>query len=55
MAIEGFTHRHIQRRSVRVWQVVHFGFEFDPSQLVKAVSAEWVRKNVEPIGAADGS
>jgi hypothetical protein len=46
MTIEGSTGHSIQRRCVRTWHSVAFGLEFDPSQLVRAVAAEWVRKNV---------
>jgi hypothetical protein len=54
MAIEGSTGYHIQRRNSRAWHAVHFGFEFDPSQLVKAASVEWVRKNVRVDTPAGG-
>jgi hypothetical protein len=48
MAVEGSTGYHVQRENTRPWHAVHFGFEFDPSQLVKAVSVEWVKRNAEP-------
>jgi hypothetical protein len=53
LVIEGFTGCHVQRENTRPWHPVHFGFEFDPSQLVKAVSSEWVMRNPEPLGAGD--
>jgi hypothetical protein len=47
MAIEGSTGCHVHRDHSHPWQAVHFGFEFDPSQLAKAVATEWVQSNAE--------
>src|SRR5207249_10850156 len=44
MSIEGFTGCHVQRENSRPWHAVHFGFEFDLSQLENAVSHEWVKR-----------
>jgi hypothetical protein len=55
MAVEGSTGYHVQRESTRPWHAVRFGFEFDPSQLEKAVNTEWVRRNAEPGGSANRS
>lgn len=48
LAVEGFTGYEVLRESSRPWHAVHFGFEFDPSQLVSAAAVEWVKKNAEP-------
>ena len=48
MAVEGSTGYSVQRENIRSWHSVQFGFEFDPSQLVKALSEEWVKRNAEP-------
>lgn len=45
MAIEGCTGYHLQRENSRPWHCVAFGFEFDPSQMVRAVRVDWVRQN----------
>ena len=50
MAIEGSTGYAVQREHSRPWHSVDFGLEFDPSQLVRAVRVEWVRRNAEPAG-----
>jgi hypothetical protein len=47
MAIEGSTGCHIHRDHSLAWQAVHFGFEFEPFQLAKAVATEWVQSNSE--------
>jgi hypothetical protein len=47
MAVEGVTGYEVQRENSRPWHSVAFGFEFDPSQLVRAVSVEWVRRNAK--------
>ncbi len=48
MAVEGYTGYAVQREGFRPWHSVRFGFEFDPSQLVRALSVDWVRRNAEP-------
>jgi hypothetical protein len=53
MSIEGSTGYDVHRENSRPWHAIHFGFEFDPSQLTKAVSVEWVRKNAGPAAAPD--
>ena len=47
MAAEGFTGHGVQRQLFRPWHAVHFGFEFDPSQLVNAVHVDWIKRNAE--------
>ncbi len=47
IAVEGFTGYGIQRDLFRPWHAVHFGFEFDPSQLVHAVHVDWIKRNAE--------
>ena len=47
MIIEGFTGRGVLNENSRSWHSVHFGFEFDPSQLVRAVSVDWVKRSAE--------
>ena len=44
MAIEGSTGYHVHRAGSQIWHAVHFGFEFDPSQLVVAVKEEWINR-----------
>ena len=51
MALEGATGRQVLREHFQPWHSVTFGFEFDPSQLVKAVSVDWVRRNAESDGS----
>ena len=51
MSVEGSTGYHVQRENTLAWHAVHFGFEFDPSQLVSAVSSEWVQRNAESVSA----
>ena len=53
MAVEGSTGYEVQRENSRPWHSVDFGFEFDPSQLLRAVGVDWVRRNAEPGGAAN--
>ncbi len=55
MAVEGSTGYGLQRENSRPWHSVAFGFEFDPSQLVRAVSVDWVRRNAQQSGPATGS
>jgi hypothetical protein len=45
LAVEGSTGYEVQRDHSRPWHSVAFGFEFDPSQLVRAVNVAWVRLN----------
>ena len=45
MGIEGTTGYSIQNENSRFNHSVSFGFEFDPSQLVEAVKADWVKRN----------
>jgi hypothetical protein len=51
MAVEGSTGYSVQRENTSSWHSVQFGFEFDPSQLVKAVAVDWVKRNAEPVAA----
>jgi len=53
MAVEGFTGYEVQRENSRPWHSVAFGFEFDPSQLLSAVSVDWVRRNAEQAGCTE--
>ena len=55
MGVEGSTGYGVQRENSRPWHSVAFGFEFDPSQLMRALSVDWVRRNAEPDGAANGN
>ncbi|MDB6027904.1 MAG: hypothetical protein JWM68_4127 [Verrucomicrobiales bacterium] len=48
MLIEGSTGYEVQHENSRCWHSVDFGFEFDPSQLLKAVSVDWVQRNADP-------
>ena len=50
MAVEGFSGYRVQRENSSQWHAVHFGFEFDPSQLKIAVMTEWIRKNANGEG-----
>ena len=54
MAVEGSTGYSVRRENIRSWHSVRFGFEFDPAQLVKAVSVDWVKRNAEPTAAPNG-
>ncbi len=54
MAIEGKTGYPVQREHGLIEHSVQFGFEFDPSQLLKAVKVDWVKRNAEPSTPADG-
>jgi hypothetical protein len=47
MAVEGSIGCHVHRDHSNPWHAVHFGFEFDPSQLTKAVATEWVQRHVD--------
>jgi hypothetical protein len=47
MAVEGSIGCHVHRDHSNPWHAVHFGFEFDPSQLTTAVATEWVRRRVD--------
>jgi hypothetical protein len=44
LAVEGSTGYDAHRDGWSFWHSVHFGFEFDPSQLVRATTVDWVRK-----------
>lgn len=55
MAVEGSTGYRVQRDNSRPWHSVTFGFEFDPSQLLRAVSVDWVRRNADQSASANGS
>jgi len=55
MAVEGSTGHAMLREHSHAWHSVAFGFAFDPSQLVRAVGIDWVRRNAEPEGATNGS
>lgn len=50
MLVEGSTGFHVFRENSHPWHSVQFGFEFDPSQLSKAIRVSWVRKNAGAIG-----
>jgi len=54
MLVEGSTGYQVQREHSHTWHSVAFGFEFDPSQLVRALSVPWVRANAER-GASSSS
>ncbi len=54
MSVEGSTGYQVQREHSRPWHSVAFGFEFDPSQLVRAVGVAWVRANAEPGASPNG-
>lgn len=45
MQVEGSTGSHVWGEHCRAWHSVTFGFEFDPSQLVRALAVDWVRAN----------
>ena len=47
MLVEGLTGYEVQRENSRPWHSIRFGFEFDPSQLLRAVSVHRVKRNVE--------
>ncbi len=49
MLIEGSTGYVVQRENSLPWHSVDFGFEFDPSQLLRAARVDWVRRNAEQI------
>jgi hypothetical protein len=51
MAVEGSTGYRVQRLNSQPWHSVAFGFEFDPSQLERAASVDWVGRNAEPIAS----
>ncbi len=48
MLVEGSTGYEVQRENSRPWHSVDFGFEFDPSQLSRAASVDWVKRNAAP-------
>lgn len=54
MLVEGSTGYPVQREHSRPWHSVAFGFEFDPSQLARAVGVAWVRANAEPGATPNG-
>ena len=54
-AVEGCTGYHVQQENSRPWHSVHFGFEFEPSQLLKAVAVDWVKRNAEPVAAPNAA
>ncbi len=43
MAIEGSTGYYVQRPNSLMWHAIHFGFEFDPSQLAVAIKEDWIQ------------
>jgi hypothetical protein len=45
MSIEGITGYEVQRENSKARHSIEFGFEFDPSQLLRATSADWVKAN----------
>jgi hypothetical protein len=47
MAAEGTLGHHIQREHTRYWHSVDFGFEFDPAQLLRAVTVGWIKTQAE--------
>jgi hypothetical protein len=47
MLIEGSLGFRVQRAHTRAWHAVQFGFEFEPSQLLKAVAVDWVKRNAD--------
>ncbi len=47
MSVEGSTGCHVMREHSEHWHSVTFGFEFDPSQLVRAVNVDWVERGAE--------
>ena len=54
MLVEGSTGYQVQREHSRPWHSIAFGFEFDPSQLVRAMSVGWVTANAELDAPPDG-
>ena len=55
MLIEGSTGYEVQRENSRPWHSVDFGFEFDPTQLLRATSVDWVKRNAELNKPTNGS
>jgi hypothetical protein len=55
MLIEGSTGYEVQRENSRPWHSVDFGFEFEPSQLSRVASVDWVKSNAERDGPTHGS
>jgi hypothetical protein len=55
MLIEGSSGYEVQRENSRLWHSVDFGFEFDPSQLLRAASVDWVKRNAELESPTNGS
>lgn len=51
MLVEGSTGYQVQREHSRSWHSVAFGIEFEPSQLVRALSVDWVKANAETFVA----
>jgi hypothetical protein len=49
MAVEGFCGYQVHRETTHPWHTVHFGFEFEPSQLKNAVRLEWVLRNAQLV------
>lgn len=47
MAVEGSTGHHMHLEDRTCWHAVHFGFDFDPSQLVAAAHVSWVKANTK--------
>jgi hypothetical protein len=47
MLVEGSTGHEVQHEHTRSWHAVHFGFEFDPTQLLRAKSVGWVKSNAD--------
>jgi len=47
VGIEGSTGFDVPRRGLASWHSVQFAFEFDPAQLVDALSVEWVRRHAD--------
>jgi hypothetical protein len=47
MGIEGRTGYLVQKGNFSAYHSVEFGFEFDPSQLLKAIRDSWLRRNAE--------
>lgn len=50
MLVEGFTGYNVMRENCHPWHSVHFGFEFEPQQLLRAVNVEWVKSTAEEVG-----
>ena len=49
MAVEGVVGYHLLGETGTLyWHAVHFGFEFDPSQLIEAVDVSWIKRYAYP-------